>query len=1446
MDWKELSQIPVFSESQDVAAAPQGETTIGDYALDLFRAPVGGISDALQGLITLGVLPFDMLTDKDLTGRIDAFFDSTPILNIEAKTGLGQIVQTITQFGVPLGIASKIGRAIPLLQKAGQTTALSSLPTIGAKGTEIARRAGYWGALGGATDIAVSVPTKNVVLSDMLGITETPDLASATGKELAVEKMKQKLKFGAEGAVIGGTIAMLPVAGAIGKKLLGPVYNKVIDPAAGAVFRTLDSKILNPLTVAIAGKGTRGSFLTKGVKRAGEKKAEFKDKLYEKLDIPDPSQWAFFNTKGGTFGQAVGGKLSKLKEYFGSAGLMTKGLKNEGDKVTGKLEAINKKFNRKDEMINTKLYDIVSKFKRNIFDGVPDIKLLGKNVTNLKNINPGYRNITDDLTRERNKITEYIKAVGKKDAIKKLKLVNPSVRGEAKEIKEMLKESNMLVGNLFGNSPIKSFKTLAGLKMNDADNFFKQRLASFNNKKFEFDVSGPAAAGARKELKNTILLNQNMRPKNISRKEADVLRNKLKGNKKLNAKETEFNKLLDAEVKTRMNGLKSAVINAGANPVKYFNAIGRAIGKDVKKVDDVSDEIRNFLSTPKGQKEAINDFSPVLDTIIWNNKQVYQRQYFDLIEDQWMKNGLVFKNILTDDAAYQDILKRGIDPTRLTKITARTNAGINSIDDFALDSKFFRNEKLRKPKEGQVAQADTYYTLPEIANAIQGVKSNFDNLFDVPFYSNLMKFKAGGQISKTIFSPMTQVRNVSTASFFPLASGLIGGRASVSQAFRDIFEDIFQSGKFDPKMFDEWMDSSVTRGIIDQSIQVNEMKRLAERGVKGLLNIEDFMKNPTVKKFIDVYQGGDNIWKVYSDRFYQSALKQAFGDPKAVPTKVLAQVRDWYKTVAKEDFIEISSISGKQKTAQEALEEVSAYLVTNTIPTYSKVPKIIQTIRDLPLGNFIAFPAEILRTGGNLITLGARELTSTNPYIRQMGARRLIGASATFGGIGTVIGGTAQSITGVTDEMMQKARSFVPQYEKNATLIPLSSPDANGEFKYFNFSYSNPYDYLVRPANAVLNAFGRGELNQDNAGTIAFNSLIGTTKNPGAFREFFAPFIAESIGVERFTDVSAILGRGGKTPNGKTIYRETDPIGEKLARSLEHIIGGLNPGGFSSAQKIWQGASGQFTDYGSSRNTKDEIVALMSGLRVQTIKPKQSMPFVISSYRKDERNISQKFSSLAYSTNVSPERKVAAFQEWMKNSFISQRNLRNVVNSAEELGVSSSEIRKILMERLGNKNRVNAILRGKFVSPTPSQSRLESSIQRLEQENLGASLSYEISMDLVNDAWQSLRRDNNGFDLDFGLDTFIESMNLSVSPDLFSLKELPAKASSLGTRETIETPVVLPVDNRKNVAVSPQVANTGSQVMANANLGSRYLGGINYNKMNTAQKADYVDKVFKV
>ena len=34
-------------------------------------------------------------------------------------------------------------------------------------------------------------------------------------------------------------------------------------------------------------------------------------------------------------------------------------------------------------------------------------------------------------------------------------------------------------------------------------------------------------------------------------------------------------------------------------------------------------------------------------------------------------------------------------------------------------------------------------------------------------------------------------------------------------------------------------------------------------------------------------------------------------------------------------------------------------------------------------------------------------------------------------------------------------RSFAPPYQKNSTLIPMSSPDENGKFKYYNFSFND-------------------------------------------------------------------------------------------------------------------------------------------------------------------------------------------------------------------------------------------------------------------------------------------------------------------------------------------------------------------------------------------------------
>jgi hypothetical protein len=781
--------------------------------------------------------------------------------------------------------------------------------------------------------------------------------------------------------------------------------------------------------------------------------------------------------------------------------------------------------------------------------------------------------------------------------------------------------------------------------------------------------------------------------------------------------------------------------------------------------------------------------------VMYQAKQYYSKNYFDQVEKILRDKGALFTE--TDQA-----IRPGLQAIRAVTNTAK---GINPDVDIAFTSSLFKDN----------------FTYPEIANALVETKAAFDNFFDFPLYKSLMTVKAGAQIAKTIFSPMTQIRNVSTASFFPLMNGLIGNRSSVGDAWKLVAEDIFTGAKTNLPKLNAEIDDMIKRGVIDQNIQVNEIRGILNKAKDGVLSLESFMNNPTVKKFVDIYQGGDNIWKVYSDKFYQAALKDAFGyvSPSqaarglkgGTDDLVLENVKDWYRTVAKEDFIPNNIYTGQAKTAEEALKDVSAYLVTNTIPTYSKVPQVIQAIRNLPLGNFIAFPAEILRTSSNVLLLGAREMTSANPFVRQMGARRLIGASATLGGIGTVVQKTAEFVTGVDDDKMKAAqRSFVPVYEKNATLIPLSAPDRQGKFKYFNFSYSNPYDSLVRPFNAIIGAIADGTLTKDSADEIVFNSLFGdpVTGRPGALSEFFAPFISESIGTERVTDVTL---RKGQSINGSRIYFPQDPTSVKISKSLNHIIGGLEPGAFTQARRVWEGATGQFTDAGTARNTVDELTALMSGVRVQEVKPLASMPFILSSYSKDKQNIGNKFASEVYSANITPEQSLSAWKTYVLESYDSQTKLYNTVRDARNLGVGEYEIQTLVMDRLKNKNETERLMRGEFKPPNYSQERFNSLLSRVANEDIRASIRLQRNIDRVTDLF-----DNTKYGLDYlRLNGSMESLSNRIDrifrPSLPGTRRLPTGGQLFTPTDQGSVSLPAPDLSQGNVSAVQQQPTLGQQ-----------------------------------
>ena len=83
----------------------------------------------------------------------------------------------------------------------------------------------------------------------------------------------------------------------------------------------------------------------------------------------------------------------------------------------------------------------------------------------------------------------------------------------------------------------------------------------------------------------------------------------------------------------------------------------------------------------------------------------------------------------------------------------------------------------------------------DIVQAFRGTPGKLDELIQSNAYRAILQLKVATQFGKTVLSPATQVRNVTSASLFPLANGHIGGGSSVTEAFKMTLDDIFGAGK---------------------------------------------------------------------------------------------------------------------------------------------------------------------------------------------------------------------------------------------------------------------------------------------------------------------------------------------------------------------------------------------------------------------------------------------------------------------------------------------------------------------------------------------------------------------------------------------------------------------------------------------------------------------------
>lgn len=595
------------------------------------------------------------------------------------------------------------------------------------------------------------------------------------------------------------------------------------------------------------------------------------------------------------------------------------------------------------------------------------------------------------------------------------------------------------------------------------------------------------------------------------------------------------------------------------------------------------------------------------------------------------------------------------------------------------------------------------YASAQVAQAIRGTPGKLDNAIQNGAYRAILQFKVATQFGKTVLSPATQVRNVTSASLFPLASGHIGGRASVTDAFKIVLDDIFGAGKdINMEQLIKSIENKIKLGVLDENIVASELGAVLKEIKKGSVNSLDGLYNKLsngqfMKTATRIYAGGDNVWKWYGHEYVKSQLRGLFNN--------LDDVAKWTKEVTGRNYIKRDLINNKIKTLDEAVDEAAAWYIRNTYPTYSKVPEAIQVIRKLPFGNFVSFPAEMIRTSFNLVNIAAKEVSSSNPLLRQIGYRRMMGTAFTIGGASKGALGIATALTGTTvDEIEAYKRSFAASWNKDSVLIPMDKWK-EGKGKAINFSYFSPYEVVQKPIESFMRELQQGKMKNQDIDDRTL-TLFGEFMGP-----LIQPFISEAIALERLNDVMpagiGIGGRGGMTKSGSRVYSQTDEISDKITKSFSHIVQGVQPGAYTTGKKIFQGINEDLNRGGTPVNLRDELLALFSGIRIINVDVPRAYDYKITEYNKNKRSVTsaEKF----YTTENIQTRggKVLEdeFRQIQDEYFKVQQDFYNVLQDALDTGVSKRELRKRNKKRLSNRE-FNRILRGKFTPFEPSRERM--------------------------------------------------------------------------------------------------------------------------------------------
>ena len=367
------------------------------------------------------------------------------------------------------------------------------------------------------------------------------------------------------------------------------------------------------------------------------------------------------------------------------------------------------------------------------------------------------------------------------------------------------------------------------------------------------------------------------------------------------------------------------------------------------------------MATARGSSIAnIKNLKPevkkVFNELLGKNKNPMQSMLAGMSKLSMItQRNLFFRNLLTKSDELKSANKQGMFYKTEEEAIAALGPDIKQV---RLD----QAQKLNiGTSSGSINPLEGMYTTKGMAEALENAATGINSKNSLgKLYNSLVLYpKATSQIAKTILSPVTHLRNFVSAGAFATANGIIPDPAAIKQAYQAL-----QTPLKGTRMQNDLYQKLLRLGVVNSNVRLGDLSRLMEdvnfgatmTSDKGLrLLAKPLSKLKSVSQ--DLYTAEDDFWKIASWAMETKRLEKAY--------ESIGVTRGQFFKRA--DGTEV-------RLTQDFLEKEAADIVKNNIPNYDYVSDFVKSLRALPIGNFVSFPAEIARTGTNIVRRALREI----------------------------------------------------------------------------------------------------------------------------------------------------------------------------------------------------------------------------------------------------------------------------------------------------------------------------------------------------------------------------------------------------------------------------------------------------------------------------------------